>query len=133
MKESICLGVWMDYSYAYLMEMKENKIVTNCVVSESMFQDHEKSLTNEHKNVDFNDTYKKEKQDKSNYYSKISDIIKNYKEVIVFGPTDAKNELLNIMNADQLFGEIKIEIKDADKMTENEMHALVIDYFNEGI
>ena len=112
-----------------LMEMKANVIVTNCIVSETMLHDHEKSLTNGREYVDFNDNFKKEKQERANYYSKISDVIRNYKEVVLFGPTDAKNELMNIMQADHLFEDIKIEKIDADKMTENEMHALVIEYF----
>jgi len=129
MKEIKQLGVWMDHSHAYLMEMKANVIVTNCIVSESLLHDHDKSLGDERKYVDFNDNYKKEKQERTNYYNKISEIIKNYEEVILFGPTDAKNELLNIMEADHLLGDIKIEKKNADIMTENEMHALVIEYF----
>ena len=121
----------MDHSHAYLMDLKGNVIDTNCIVSETLLQDHDKSLTNGENHVDFNDNYKKEKQEKSNYYNKISEIIKNYKEVILFGPTDAKNELFNLMEADHLFENINIEKKDTDKMTENEMHALVMDYFKE--
>ncbi|MEI8087457.1 MAG: hypothetical protein WCG93_14705 [Paludibacter sp.] len=131
MKELTHLGIWMDHSYAYLMETKANVIVTNCIVSETMLQDHERSLNEGHKHVDFNDTFKREKQERANYYSKISEVIRNYKEVIIFGPTDAKSELLNLLEADHLFSKIKIEKKDADKMTENEMHALVIAYFKE--
>jgi len=129
MKELKQLGVWMDHSYAYLMEIKENEIVTNCIVSDSLLHDHEKNLNEERKYVDFNDNYKKSKQERAIYFRKISDIVKNYEEVILFGPTDAKNELINIMEADQLLGDIKVEKKNADKMTENEMHALVIEYF----
>ena len=131
MKKVTCLGVWMDHSYAYLMELKANVIVTNCIVCETMLQDHEKSLNEGQNYVDFNDTYKKEKQERSDYYRKISDIISNYNDVILFGPTDAKSELLSLLEADHLFGDIKIEKKDANKMTENEMHALVKEYFKE--
>ena len=56
--------------------------------------------------------------------------VKNYDEVILFGPTDAKVELFNILKADQHFDKIKIDIKQADKMTENQQHAFVKDHFS---
>jgi hypothetical protein len=65
----------------------------------------------------------------SSYYKKLSDAIRNYHEVLLFGPTDAKTELLNLLKTDHLFEDIKIEIKHSDKMTEHEMHAFVKEYF----
>jgi hypothetical protein len=47
----------------------------------------------------------------------------------LFGPTDAKNELLNMVKTDHLFNEIKIEVENSDKMTESQMHTFVRDYF----
>ena len=71
----------------------------------------------------------KEQHQQSSYYKKLRDAIKNYQEVVLFGPTDAKNELLNLLKADHLFENIKIEVKHYDKMTENQMHAFVREYF----
>jgi len=34
-----------------------------------------------------------------------------YQEVVLFGPTDAKNELSNMVKTDHLFDEIKIEVE----------------------
>jgi hypothetical protein len=42
----------------------------------------------------------------------------------------AKTELLNLLKADHLFEKIKIETKDADKMTQNEQHAFVREHFS---
>jgi len=52
-------------------------------------------------------------------------IIKNYREVLLFGPTDAKHELQNMLHKDHLFADIKITVEQADKMTENQQHAFV--------
>ena len=71
----------------------------------------------------------KEQHLQSSFYKKLSDIIKNYQEIVLFGPTDAKNELLNLLKADHLFENIKIEVKHADKMTKNNMHTFVKEYF----
>ena len=56
-------------------------------------------------------------------------MIKNYQEVIIFGPTEAKRELLNLLKADHLFENIKIELKDTDRMAESQMHSFVREYF----
>ncbi|MGI8637564.1 MAG: hypothetical protein ACR2KZ_19375 [Segetibacter sp.] len=49
---------------------------------------------------------------------------------MIFGPTNARIELLNILEADLHFSKIKIETKASDKMTENQEHAFVRDYFS---
>jgi len=55
--------------------------------------------------------------------------MKDYDEVLLFGPTNAKNELVNILKVDHHFDEIKIEVKPADKMTENQQLAFVKEHF----
>jgi len=72
----------------------------------------------------------KEQHQESSYYKKLSDNIINYQEVVLFGPTEAKTELLNLLKADHLFENIKIAVKQSDKMTTNQMHAFVRSYFN---
>lgn len=53
----------------------------------------------------------------------------NSQWVVLFGPTDAKVALYNILKADHRFAKIKIEIKPADKMTENQQDTFVKIYF----
>lgn len=129
MKKIKKLGIWMDHSHAFLLEFKNDSIDRNCIVSESILQEKENSLDIDHIHTDFNDLHKKKKQQRSKYYNKIIDIIRDFQQVILFGPTDAKNELLNLLEADPLFENIKIELKDTGKMTENQMHAFVIGHF----
>ena len=74
--------------------------------------------------------HNKEQQQESAYYKTLGESIKNYDEVVLFGPTNAKVELLNILKADNHFSKIKIETMQADKMTENQAHAFVRDYFS---
>ena len=73
--------------------------------------------------------HNKEQHEQSEYYKKLEEVILKYDDVIHFGPTDAKVELLNDLRTDNRFAKIKIEIKQADKMTENQQHAFVKDYF----
>ena len=67
------------------------------------------------------------------YYGKMGEIIKNYQKVVVFGPTNAKSELTNLLKEDHHFDEIEIEVKSADKMTEHQMHAFVKDGEEQGL
>lgn len=118
------LGIWMDHSNAHLMEFKGGS-EKEVAVSKFTHQEKEHSL-GKSENVMHN----KEQHQQSDYYKKLGEVIKDYKEVILFGPTDAKVELYNILKADNRFSNIKIEVKQADKMTENQEHAFVKEYFS---
>jgi hypothetical protein len=124
MKNIKQMGIWMDHSVAFLMELTNNTIIQNSVTSEFTHQDKEEGLIKSEKHMHI-----KEQHLQSSFYKKLSDIIKNYQEIVLFGPTDAKNELLNLLKADHLFENIKIEVKHADKMTKNNMHTFVKEYF----
>ena len=117
------LGIWMDHSNAYLMELA-NDIIVQRVVSELTNHETEFNFYKGEKLI-----HKKEQHLQLSYYKKIGDIIKKYQEVVLFGPTDAKNELLNQIKTDHLFEGIKIEVKNSDKMTEAQMQLFVTDYF----
>ncbi|MEI9909275.1 MAG: hypothetical protein WDO71_06225 [Bacteroidota bacterium] len=74
--------------------------------------------------------HNKEQHQQSEYYRKLGEVIRNYEAVILFGPTSAKAELLNLLKADNRFTKIKIEIRQTDKMTENQQYAFVREYFS---
>ena len=114
----------MDHSNAYLMEFTNDSFLTNRIVSELSTQEAELNHYKGEKLI-----HKKEQHLQISYYKKIGDFIKNYQEVVLFGPTDAKNELLNMVKTDHLFNEIKIEVENSDKMTESQMHTFVRDYY----
>ena len=119
------LGIWMDHSSAHLMEFTTDPIETKTIVSE--FTHDEKKLSLSHSESLM---HNKEQHQQSEYYKKLGEIIKNYEEVILFGPTDAKVELRNILKADHHFENIKIEVKQADKMTEHQQHTFVKEHFS---
>lgn len=119
------LGIWMDHANAHLMEYAD-PIVTKIVTSDSTHEEKEKTLQKGESMM-----HNKEQQQESEYYKTIGETIKDYDDVLLFGPTNAKTELLNILEADLRFSKIKIETRPADKMTENQEHAFVRDYFSE--
>lgn len=122
------LGIWMDHSSAHVMEFTQSPIKTKII--ESLF-------TNEVKEEGLNKSeshmHSKEQHQQSDYYKKLAEEIIQYQEILLFGPTDAKAELLNILKDDHRFATKKIELKQTDKMTENQEHAFVKDYFSKQI
>ena len=124
MKKNKLLGICMDHSNAFLMELTNDTIVTNSIVSESAHPENDFNLYKSEKLI-----HTKEQHQQSSYYKKLSDIIRDYQEVVLFGPTDAKQELLNLLRIDHLFENIKIDVLNSDKMTKNQMQAFVREYF----
>ena len=124
MKTEKKLGIWMDHANAHLMEYV-NPVVTKIITSKFTHEEKEKTL---HRSESM--MHRKEQQQQSEYYKMIGEAVKDYDDVLLFGPTDAKIELLNMLEADGGFAKIKIETRQADKMTENQEHAFVRDYFS---
>ena len=124
MKDIKQLGIWMDHANAFLLEIVNDTIETNSVVSELSDPEAEFNFYKGEKLI-----HKKERHLQLSYYKKVGEIIKKYQEVVLFGPTDAKNELLNLLKIDHLFEDIKIEVVNSGKMTESQMQTFVREYF----
>ncbi len=74
--------------------------------------------------------HKKENHQQTEYYAKLGEIIRNYHEVVLFGPTDAKSELLNILKKNHLFADINIKLEQTDKLTYDQQYVFVQEYFS---
>jgi hypothetical protein len=118
------IGIWMDHSNAYIIEFSSEVKETKTISSDFTFQDKEETLQRSESEM-----HNKEQQKHTTYYKKLAAIIKNFDEVLLFGPTDAKVELFNSLKENHSFDKIKIEVKNTDKMSDNELHSFVRDYF----
>lgn len=119
------IGIWMDHSIAHLMEFTTKPFEINTIESKFTHADKEESLTKSESLM-----HNKEQHKIAKYYYKLGEAIRNYDKVILFGPTDAKVELFNILKEDFRFEKIKIEIKETDKMSVNQQHDFVKKYFS---
>jgi hypothetical protein len=119
------LGIWMDHSNAHLMEFTTDPIETNTIASKFTHSEKEESLGKSE-----NLMHNKEQHQRSEYYKKLGETIRLYEHVLLFGPTEAKTELFNVLRADHRFEKIKIDIRPADKMTEHQQHAFVREHFS---
>ncbi|RKS02751.1 MULTISPECIES: hypothetical protein [unclassified Flavobacterium] len=118
------IGIWMDHSIAHLMEHSNNPFEIETIESDFTHQEKIKSLL---KGTDH--LYNKEQQLQSKYYKKLMAVVKKYKEVVLFGPTDAKEELFNAISSDNRFENINIQVKQTDKMTAQQKHNFVKEFF----
>jgi nitrogenase subunit NifH len=119
------LGIWMDHASAHLMEFTIDPIETKTIASKFTYEAKEESLSKGERLI-----HNKEQHQQSEYYRELGNTIKNYDEVVLFGPTEAKVELFNVLRMDHRFAKTKIEIVNSDKMTENQQHAFVRKHFS---
>lgn len=119
------MAIWMDHSAAHIMELTNDVITTNVIQSEFTHDVKIDSL-----NKSENLMHNKEQHLQHAYYKKIGKEIKDHQHVLIFGPTTAKTELLNLLKEDHHFENVVIDIEDADKMSENQQHAFVKTHFH---
>ena len=116
----------MDHSNAHLIEFSTAEGYEEKRVIASKFTHAAKEHS---QGKSENLMHNKERHQQSEYYKELGVVIRNYDSVILFGPTEAKSELLNTLKEDHNFSKIKVEIKNTDKMTDNQEQAFVRDYF----
>ena len=113
------LGIWMNHSIAHLIEFNTDTFESKSIESTNTIYIEEDSILKNEQNAN-----SKGQAQLSAYYKKICDVIKDYEEVILFGPTNAKAELFYILKADHLFNKIKIIMKGAVKINDHQQSAL---------
>lgn len=115
----------MDHSVAHLMEISNQPFEIKTI--DSNFTNEVKLESIKHGE---NSMHNKEQQLMLTFYKKLVKIIKNYDEILLFGPTNAKNELHNLIEKDhQIASTTKIKIKETDKMTQKEQEAFIKNHF----
>lgn len=118
------LGIWMDHSIAHLIVFPIDSNANQDIECSFTHEAREESLQRGESTM-----HTKEQGEQNDYYRELAAIIRDYDEVLLFGPTDAKTELYYTFNENNLFADIEVEIMQADKMTENQQHAFVREYF----
>ncbi len=118
------IGIWMDHTHANIIEFKEGKLITKSISSDFTHQNREEILNrSEHM------MHNKEQQKQSAFYKKITESLNDHEDILLFGPTNAKNELHNILKTNHHFDSVELNVKNSDKLTENEQREFVQEYF----
>lgn len=118
------IGIWMDHASANLIEFTRDPLETTTITSDFTHDDKAHTLTRSE-----NMMHHKEQHQESAYYKNLGEAIRQYDNVLLFGPTDAKVELFNRLRTDHRFEKIDFYIETTDTMTENQQHAFVKAYF----
>ena len=119
------LGIWMDHSNAHIIPFSADQMETQTLNSKFTNEEKGESLGKSEQLM-----HNKEQHLQAEIYKELGEIIKNYDEVLLFGPTNAKTELYNILKENHHFDKIKIETASSDKMTENQQYALLKEHFS---
>ena len=118
------LGIWMDHSNAHLIEFSTELKDTKTINSDFSNEDKLETLRRSESEM-----HNKENHKLTTYYKNLAEVIGNFDEVLLFGPTDTKVELFNFLKEHHKYDKIKIEVKNADKMSDVEQHHFVRDFF----
>jgi hypothetical protein len=119
------LGIWMDHMNAYLIEFSVDNSEAKTI--HSKFTNEVKVASIEHGE---NKMHSKEQGLQREYYKALAEVLKSYSDILLFGPTDAKYELKNLLDRDNTFSGKKITVNQTDKMTKNQQRAFVKDFFH---
>ncbi|MFM9909073.1 MAG: hypothetical protein ACKVOW_06985 [Chitinophagaceae bacterium] len=118
------LGIWMDQTSAHL---------TNLTVDPVEVVSIESVYTSTHIGNTFHESKRNVEYQKSilqqAFFKQLSDRMLNYDEVLLFGPSNAKSQLLNFFRVEQHINKIKIHVKNATNMTEQQEHAFIRRHF----
>jgi len=119
------LGICMDLTHALLMELENNQIISRDIVSGLKETD---TIDKQDGHLcGFQWTEKQHLQ--KVYFTEISDIIRYYQQVVLFGPNDAKDELYKSLEAHHHLNDIKIKLVNTDRMSDAQMHVFVKEYY----
>ncbi|MBS1517729.1 MAG: hypothetical protein JSS91_06550 [Bacteroidetes bacterium] len=130
-------GVWLDHSKAKMIEISDGSAEITTVQSpykrRIRIPGEGSNATRFGKtyfsNVEFK-TNQKKQNDIDSYYKDLEKRLKGFDSILLFGPTRAKAELSNYLSENKHFSSKKITIKNADKMTENQMIEFVRNHFS---
>lgn len=124
MTASTKMGIWLDHTIAYLINISDSNSETLTIKANN--KHHEIKET---QGLDESNTQNKEQDQLSDYFKRLTDIIQKFDEVVLFGPTDAKTELFNQLKKSNSISKTNIVVKQSERMTENQMKAFVRSYF----
>jgi hypothetical protein len=118
------IAVYMDHFTANIIEYINSAEAIKTIKSE-FNRSEKKEILQKGESLIHN----KEQNLQLEFYSKLREELLNYESVLLFGVTNAKTELLNILQADAKFLNVEFLLKNTDKLTDNEQIAFVNDCF----
>jgi hypothetical protein len=120
------LAVYLDHSQATLFNFGIAAIEFDSIESEFNNQGKKEILQKGESHL-----HNKEQHLQHKYYENIGKAILDFNSVLLFGPTNAKTELFNVLMESSKFGKVEIKVKTSDKLTKNQQLEFVNNYFSQ--
>lgn len=118
------IAVYMDHFMAIIIEYTNSAEAIKTIKSEFNRSEKKEILQKGESQL-----HNKEQDMQQDFYSKLREELLGYDSVLLFGATNAKTELLHILQADTKFLNVEFTLKNTDKLTENQQIAFVNDCF----
>lgn len=135
------VGVWMDHAQAYFIEYDGiNAVIVDAIEAPAVSLLREKGETDDktrfsanpqHSSPSPNEYNKQniEQEELKQYFKMLKKNLSGYRDILLFGPGTAKDKFFNRISDDNFLEGKRISVQITDKLTENQMVALVEDYF----
>ena len=131
-KEKKKAGIWLDHTVAHLIKSKNGKMVVENIFSgvESQIRYKGETATGtklgktRSTNKEFG-KHRREENQLHEYYKTLTDYIKKYDTIFLFGPSTAKKELLNWIRDKKTVSDKTFIVDSAEEMSFNQMVAKV--------
>ncbi len=135
MKEKV--GLWIDHKKAVVVliaDKKESKVIIKSNLKKNV-QSYARSRSSSPyglRNILADDIKERElKEHLNTYYDKVIPYLRDARSIFIFGPGEAKGELVKRIKNNNLIGSV-IKIETIDKMTDRQIIVKVRDYFHNG-
>jgi ribonucleotide monophosphatase NagD (HAD superfamily) len=128
MKINKKISVYLNYLTAHIIDFAN--ISLEIKTFSSGFTHEEKMQTLSKAEITM---HHKEQTVNAAYFKTLLNELKNYNEILLFGPTKAKDELHNILKAEHHFNDVDIVVLKTDDMSEHEQERFVMNYFSRKI
>lgn len=129
------IALWMNYHEAEFISCESSNKILKHIASEhdKMPREDGQGATgtqfgNTSSNNEFKANHKEAGQNK-HFFSLLEKELQPYDEILICGPTKAKDELKNLIAANKHFTNKTIHVESSDEITENQKLAFVRDYF----
>ena len=120
------IGLWIDHKKALIVFVADNNAETKLINSNLKKHHRQSGVATPADDIRLRELT----EHLNNYYDEVISVIGTAEEILIIGPGEAKGELLKRLEKASVDKRL-ITIKTADKMTDAEIEATVLDHFNQ--
>lgn len=124
-------GIWIDHEKAFIFNADEEKVGSMEMIASTVEPHHHSGInSNEHTTLSDQSSHNERRNNEMHHFAKmIVEKIRDADEVLIFGPSTAKNALHEVIKENKSMSHVTVTVTVADKLTENQMRESVKDFF----